>query len=82
VTLTKLLKGLRANKHENLLCNAKTLLETPIMTSIINTHSGTYYHHGLQKALKDYLTHIKHSENTIKLNLSIDRLLLAKSLKT
>lgn len=86
VALTKLLKGLRANGHENLPCNARTLLETPQTTSTINSHSGTVYYHGLQKALKDHLQHnrllYKRLENQIQINLSIDGLPLAKSSKT
>lgn len=84
VALTKLLKGLRANGHENLPCDARTLLETPT-TSIISSHSGTFYYHGLQKALKDHLRQTrpfsKHPENPIKINLNIDGLPLAKSSK-
>jgi len=37
VALTKLLKGLRTNGHENLPCDARTLLETPT-TSISTTN--------------------------------------------
>lgn len=84
VALTKLLKDLRSNGHENLPCDARTLLETPT-TSTIN-HSGTFYYHGLQKALKDHFRQTrplhKQLENPIKINLSVDGLPLSKSSKS
>lgn len=84
VAITKLLKGLRANGHENLPCDARILLETPT-TSMIS-QSGTFYYHGLQKALKAHLQQTrslyKYPENPIKIKLSINRLPLAKSSKS
>ncbi|EFN78686.1 hypothetical protein EAI_06700, partial [Harpegnathos saltator] len=86
VALTKLLKGLTVNGYEKLPCDARTLLKTPIRTSMINTHSGTFYYHGLQTALKNHLRHIKpvygRLKNPIKINLSIDGLPLTKSSKS
>jgi len=70
---------------ENLPCDARTLLETPT-TSMINNHSGIFYYHGLQKALKDHFRQTrplyKHFKNPININLSIDGLPLAKSSKS
>lgn len=84
VALTKLLKGLRANGHENLPCDARTLLETPT-TSMISSHSGTLYHE-LQKAVKDHVRQFgplsKYPGNAIKINLNVDKLPLAKSSET
>jgi len=85
VALTKLLKGLRTNGHQNLSCDARTLLQSPIAMSI-NSHSGNFYYHGLQTALKDHLRHTrsfdKCLEDPIKINLTIDGLPLAKNSKS
>jgi len=86
VALTKLLKGLRTNGHQNLPCDARTLLQSPTATSMINSHSGNFYYHGLQTALKDHLRHTrsfdKYLEDPIKIKLSIDGLPLVKSSKS
>lgn len=83
VAITKLLKGLKAYTHEDLPTEARTLLQTPQTTSMINTASGTCYYHGLKRALEDHLQHTRsvNIENPIRINLSIDGLPLAKSSK-
>ncbi|XP_067203262.1 uncharacterized protein [Linepithema humile] len=83
VAITKLLKGLKAYGHEDLPTEARTLLQTPQTTSMINTASGTYYYHGLKRALEDHLKHTRsvNIENPIRINLGIDGLPLAKSSK-
>lgn len=71
---------------KSFLVNARALLETPITTSIIKNHSGTFYYHGLQTVLRNHLRYNKpvheRGENQIKINLSIDGLPLAKSSKS
>lgn len=84
--VTKLLKGLRCNGHENLPSDARTLLQTPTVKSTTVTDSGSFYYYGLRKALEDHLKRTrpvsKPIKNPILINLGIDGLPLTKSSKS
>ncbi|XP_070513005.1 uncharacterized protein [Cardiocondyla obscurior] len=79
-SLTSLLKILKEGGHHELPGDARTLLQTPKQTIVMECDNGHYYHYGLENALQDKLQWANLNDiNEIQININIDGLPLAKS---
>lgn len=78
-SVTALLHILREEGHKELPADARTLLCTPKSTDIRECAGGHYFHYGLENALRKKLQCNENISSTIKININIDGLPLAKS---